>query len=452
MDPVERPEDKRAWGHLMSAIIAIVGRPNVGKSTLFNRLSKSRSALVDDRPGVTRDRLYASIMFDGVSLTLVDTGGFEDLGQDPLLREVRVQVEKAVEESDRVIFLVDGRQGLAPGDEEMAEVLRKSGKTVVLAVNKIDGPEHDHLAHDFYSLGLNTPYPISAAHGYGVKGLIGEVVEGLGPSKAEKEDPDQIRVAVLGRPNAGKSSLINRILKEDRLVVSEIPGTTRDAVDTLFRYGGREYLLIDTAGIRRKAKVSQKIDMFSMIKAIRSLDRCHIALILLDADQGVSDQDARICGYAVEKGKGVILTVNKWDLIKGDGRKREILNRDIERKLKFVPFAPQIHVSALTGERVMKLFEKIDTVFDQFATRIGTGVVNRAIQKIIEKHVPPMAGHQGRLKFFYATQTRTRPPTFAVFVNRPEMIHFSYERFLMNQLREEFGLAFTPIRITFKKR
>jgi len=452
MDPVEGPEDKRAWGHLMSAIIAIVGRPNVGKSTLFNRLSKSRSALVDDRPGVTRDRLYAPIMFDGVSLTLVDTGGFEDLGQDPLLREVRVQVEKAVAESDRVIFLVDGRQGLAPGDEEMAEVLRKSRKSVVLAVNKIDGPEHDHLAHDFYSLGLSTPYPISAAHGYGVKGLIAEVVEGLGPSKAEKEDPDQIRVAVLGRPNAGKSSLINRILKEDRLVVSEIPGTTRDAVDTLFRYGGREYLLIDTAGIRRKARVSEKIDMFSMIKAIRSLDRCHIALILLDADQGVSDQDARICGYAIEKGKGVILTVNKWDLVKGDARKREILDRDIERKLKFVPFAPQIHVSALTGERVMKLFEKIDTVFDQFATRIGTGVVNRAIQKIIEKHVPPMAGHQGRLKFFYATQTRTRPPTFAVFVNRPEMIHFSYERFLVNQLREEFGLAFTPIRITFKKR
>ena len=385
-------------------------------------------------------------------MTLVDTGGFEDVGQDPLLKEVRVQVEKAVEECDRVIFMVDGRQGLAPGDEEMAEVLRKSGKKVLLAVNKIDGPEHDHLAHDFYSLGLDTPHPISAAHGYGVKDLIREVVSGLDPSETEREDPSQIRVAVLGRPNSGKSSLINRILKEDRLVVSELPGTTRDAVDTLFRYGGREYLLIDTAGIRRKARVSEKIDMFSMIKAIRSLDRCHIALILLDADQGVSDQDARICGYAVEKGKGVILTVNKWDLVKGDSRKREILDRDIERKLKFVPFAPQIHVSALTGERVMKLFEKIDTVFDQFATRIGTGVVNRAIQKIIEKHVPPMAGHQGRLKFFYATQTRTRPPTFAVFVNRPEMIHFSYERFLVNQLREEFGLAFTPIRITFKKR
>ncbi|MFO7598862.1 MAG: ribosome biogenesis GTPase Der [Candidatus Desulfacyla sp.] len=436
----------------MTAVVAIVGRPNVGKSTLFNRLSRSKAALVDDQPGITRDRLYAPITHDGVSLTLVDTGGFEDLGQDPLLREVRGQVEKAVAESDRVIFMVDGRQGVVPGDEEMAELLRKSRKKVLIAVNKIDGPEHDHLVHDFYSLGLDTPYPVSAAHGYGVKGLMGEIVKGLDPSKAEREDPDQIRVAVLGRPNAGKSSLINRILKEDRLVVSEIPGTTRDAVDTLFRRGHREYLLIDTAGIRRKARVTEKIDTFSMIKAIRSLDRCHVALILIDADEGVSDQDARICGYAIEKGKAVILTVNKWDLIKGDARKREILDRGIERKLKFVPFAPKIHVSALTGERVMKLFGEIDTVFDQFSSRIGTGVVNRVIQKIIEKHVPPMAGQRGRLKFFYATQTRTRPPSFVVFVNRPEMIHFSYERFLINQLREAFGLTSTPLRITFQKR
>jgi len=435
----------------MAPVIAIVGRPNVGKSTLFNRLSRSRAALVDDRPGVTRDRLYAPIMWEGVPLTLVDTGGFEDLGQDPLLQEVRTQVEKAVEESDRVIFMVDGRQGLVPGDGEMAEVLRKARKKVVLAVNKIDGPEHDHLVYDFFSLGLDTPYPISAAHGYGVKELVREAVRDLGPSEAEREDPDQIRVAVLGRPNAGKSSLINRILKEDRLVVSELPGTTRDAVDTLFHYGGRQYLLIDTAGIRRKARVREKIDRFSMIKAIRSIDRCHVALILLDAQEGVSEQDARICGYAVEKGRGVILTVNKWDLIKGDSRKRESLDRDIQRRLKFVSFAPQIRVSALTGERVMKLFGGIDTVFDQFSSRIGTGVVNRVIQNIVERHPPPRIG-RGRLKFLYATQSRTRPPTFVIFVNRPEMVHFSYERFLGNHLREELGLSVTPIRMTFKKR
>jgi GTP-binding protein len=435
----------------MAPVIVIVGRPNVGKSTLFNRLSRSRTALVDDRPGITRDRLYTTITFEGIAAGLVDTGGFEDLGQDPLLKEVRIQVERAVDESDRVIFMVDGREGIMPGDEEMAQVLRKSQKEVFLAVNKIDGPEHDHLALDFYKLGFKHVYPISAAHGYGVTAFISQVVGGLSASEVEREDPNQIRVAVLGRPNGGKSSLINRILKKDRLVVSELPGTTRDAVDALFRNGKREYLLIDTAGIRRKAKVRAKIDKFSMIKAIKSLDRCHVALILLDAGAGVSDQDARICGYAFERGRGLILVVNKWDLIKGDAEKRRLLDNAIERQLKFVSFAPRINISALTGERVMKVFDKIDTVYDQFSKRISTGTVNRAIQRVIEKHPPPRVG-RGRLKFFYATQSRTRPPTFMVFVNRPDMLHFSYERFLVNQLREEFGLACTPIKLKFRKR
>lgn len=436
---------------MMAPIIAIVGRPNVGKSTLFNRLSRSGNALVDDRPGITRDRLYAPIMWDGASFTLVDTGGFEDLGQDPLQREVKAQVEKAVQEADRIIFMVDGRQGLVPGDEEMAGLLRRSQKKVYMAVNKIDGPEHDHLTHDFHALGVGVPYPVSAAHGYGVRPFMELLIKDLGLSEAEREDPDQIRVAVLGRPNTGKSSLINRILREERLVVSGMPGTTRDAVDALFHRGGREYLLVDTAGIRRKAKVSEKIDRFSMIKAIKSLDRCHVALILLDAGEGVSDQDARICGYAFEKGRGMVVTVNKWDLIKGDPRKRELLDQSIKRKLQFVSFAPRIHVSALTGERVMDLFGKIDAVFDQFSRRINTGRVNRAVQQIVEKHPPPRAG-RGRLKFLYATQVRTRPPTFVLFVNRPEMVHFSYERFLVNQLRESLGLGLTPIQILFKRR
>ena len=382
---------------------------------------------------------------------LVDTGGFEDLGQDPLLKEVRAQVKNAVDESDRVIFMVDGRQGIMPGDEEMAQILRKSQKEVILAVNKIDGPEHDNLAHDFYKLGFNHAHPVSASHGYGVNAFVSEIVRGLPASEVEREDPNQIRVAVLGRPNAGKSSLINKILKKDRLVVSELPGTTRDTVDSLFRYGEREYLLIDTAGIRRKAKVKVKIDKFSMIKAIKSLDRCHVALVLLDAEEGVSDQDARIIGYALEKGRGIILVVNKWDLIKGDALKRRQLDNAIERQLKFISFAPKINVSALTGERVMKLFGKIDTVYDQFSKRISTGALNRAIQKVIEKHPPPWLG-RGRLKFFYATQGRTRPPTFMVFVNRPDKLHFSYERFLTNQLREEFGLTNAPIRLKFRER
>ncbi|MBW2047980.1 MAG: ribosome biogenesis GTPase Der [Deltaproteobacteria bacterium] len=435
----------------MIPVIVIVGRPNVGKSTLFNRLSRSRTALVDDRPGITRDRLYAKIAHDGITAGLVDTGGFEDLDQDPLLKEVREQVKKAVLESDRVIFMADGREGIMPGDEEMARILRKSRKEVFLAVNKIDGPEHDHLAHDFYKLGFEHPWPISAAHGYGVKAFMARVFAGLPGSEAEGDDPNQIRVAVLGRPNAGKSSLINRILKQDRLVVSELPGTTRDTVDTLFRHQGREYLLIDTAGLRRRGRVTEKIDKFSMIKAVQSLDRCHVALILLDAAEGISDQDARICGYAFDRGRGVVLVVNKWDLIKGDDRKRRLLDLAIERQLKFMAFSPRINVSALTGERVMKLFGKIDTVYDQFSKRIATGAINRWIQRVVERHPPPRVG-RGRLKFFYATQTRTRPPTFVVFVNRPRMIHFSYERFLVNQLRQEFNLEHTPIRLRFRER
>ncbi len=435
----------------MAATIVIVGRPNVGKSTLFNRLSRSRDALVDNIPGITRDRLYASIAYDGIPLTLVDTGGFEDLGQDPLLEKVKDQVHLAINEADKVIFMVDGRQGLMPGDEELADFLRRSRKSLFLVANKIDGPELEHLTHDFHGLGMEPIYPVSAAHGYGIKSLMQQVIENLQESEMEDREPDHIRVAVLGRPNAGKSSLINRILGLDRLVVSELPGTTRDAVDTMFTYRGKNYLLIDTAGIRRKARVKKKIEKYSMIKSIRSLDRCHVAAVLLDAAEGVSEQDARIFGYALERGRGVILVVNKWDLIKGDSRKTKDLDDSIDRQLQFISFAPRINLSALTGQRVMKLFDKINLVYDQFSQRISTSSVNSAIQKMIEKHPPPRIG-RGRLKFFYATQPRTRPPTFVVFVNRPDMVHFSYERFMINQLRAHFQLDFTPIKIKFKKR
>ncbi len=435
----------------MEPILAIVGRPNVGKSSLFNRLTRSKNALVDNRPGITRDRLQGIITHEGIRMMLVDTGGFEDLGQDPLQKGVRTQVETAIKEADRVIFMVDGREGVLPGDEEMAGILRRTHKKIFLAANKIDGPEHDHLINDFYQLGFETVHAISAAHGYGLKALLYELIQDLAPSPSTPDNPDQIRVAILGKPNVGKSSLINRILKADRLVVSELPGTTRDTVDSPFSYGGREYLLIDTAGIRRKARVKEKIDTFSMIKAIKSLDRCHVAVLLLDGAEDISDQDARICGYAFEKGRGLVLGINKWDLVKGDAQRKELLKKGIERQLKFVSFAPQINLSALTGERVMTLFSKIDTVYDQFSTRISTAIVNRAIQQVIEKHPPPRIG-RGRLKFFYATQTRTKPPTFAVFVNRPDMLHFSYERFLNNQLRLHLGLTSTPIKLIFRQR
>ena len=435
----------------MNPILAIVGRPNVGKSTLFNRLTRSKRALVDNRPGITRDRLHGVITHEGFQMTLVDTGGFEDLGQDPLQKGVRAQVETAIQEADRVIFMVDGREGVLPGDEEMARLLRRTQKKVFLAANKIDGPENEHLANDFYQLGYKTVYALSAAHGHGVKALLHELTQGLSPSRDTSESSDEIRVAVLGKPNVGKSSLINRILKTDRLVVSELPGTTRDTVDSTFSYGGRKYLLIDTAGIRRKSRVREKIDTFSMIKAIKSLDRCHVAVLLLDGAEGVSDQDARICGYAFEKGRGLVLAVNKWDLVKGNKEKKDQLERGIQRQLKFIAFAPRINLSALTGERVIKLFSRVDSVYDQFSKRISTALVNRAIQEVIEKHPPSRIG-RGRLKFFYATQTRTKPPTFTVFVNRPDMLHFSYERFLNNQLRVNLGLTLTTVKLLFRKR
>jgi GTP-binding protein len=434
----------------MSAVIAIVGRPNVGKSTLFNRLTRSRGALVDDFPGITRDRLYASINFEGVPLTLVDTGGFDDLDRDPLMSRVKSQIESAVDEADRIIFMVDGRQGLLPGDEAVAELLRRSGKTTFLAVNKLDGPEHDHLTAEFFSLGLETVYPISAAHGYGIRGLMADAVLDL-PARRPESSGDAIRVAVLGRPNSGKSSLINRILGLDRLVVSDLPGTTRDTVDTPFRFQGRDYMLIDTAGIRKKARVKEKIEKVSVIKALKSLDRCHVAVILLDAERGVAEQDARICGYALERGRGMVLAVNKWDLVKGDPRAGKRLDDQIARQLKFLSFVPRLNISALTGERVMKLLPKIDQVYEQFSTRAPTPAVNTAIREIMEKHPPPRSG-RGRLKFLYAAQVRSRPPTFVLFVNRPEMVHFSYERFVVNELRARLGLELTPIRLKFRER
>jgi GTP-binding protein len=423
----------------------------VGKSTLFNRLSRSRAALVDDSPGVTRDRLYARIEFEGIPLTIIDTGGFDDLESDPLRQNVREQVQEAIREADRIIFMVDGRQGILPVDEEIADYLRRSRKPVFPAVNKVDGPEHDHLIVEFFNFGWQAVYPLSAAHGYGVQALMLEVTKDLPQSGSLDAPSDPIRVAVLGKPNVGKSSLVNRLLGAERVLVNASPGTTRDAVDTLCSYRGREYLLIDTAGIRRRARVKQKIEKFSVLKSLRSLARCHVAVILLDAGEGVAEQDARICGYALEKGKGIILAANKWDLIKNDSRSRIILREAIRRQLKFISFVPRINLSALSGERVMKLFDLINKVHAQSSRKITTAALNKALQEIIDKHAPPREG-RGRLKFFYAVQTGIRPPAFVLFVNRPELIHFSYNRFLANQLREHFDLDLVPLKLRFRKR
>ncbi|MBW1944869.1 MAG: ribosome biogenesis GTPase Der, partial [Deltaproteobacteria bacterium] len=411
----------------MGPIVAIVGRPNVGKSTLFNRLSKSRNALVDDQPGITRDRLYASVRWEDSVFTIIDTGGFDEQEREPLLDKVREQVGKAIQEADRIIFMVDGPHGILPADEEIARILRHADKEVFLAVNKIDGLEHDHLVSEFYKLGLDNAYPLSAAHGHGLKSLMEEVTREIGDAAEEMEDDSRVRVAILGRPNVGKSSLINRILGSDRLLVSDMPGTTRDAVDTPYTWKGKDYLLIDTAGIRRKARVKDKVDKFSMIKAIKSLDRCHVAVILLDASTGVAEQDARICGYALERGRAVLLAVNKWDLLKGDRDLRLQLENSLDRSLHFLSFAPRINLSALTGERVRKLFDKIEMLYSQFSTTVGTGALNRAVKEMLQRRPPP-AGGRGRLKLFYATQINIEPPTFVVFVNRPDLVHFSYRR------------------------
>ena len=435
----------------MNTLIAIVGRPNVGKSTLFNRLTRTRAALVDDQPGITRDRLYASVEWESKGFTLVDTGGFDDSEDAPLLQGIRNQVVKAIEEADRILFIVDGRDGLMPGDEKIADVLRRSRKKVFLGVNKVDGAEHQHLTADFYSLGFDRVYAVSAAHGYGLAAFLEALTEDLEESAKEETPDDLTKVAIIGRPNVGKSSLINRIVGSERLLVSELPGTTRDSVDIHFTLRGRNYVFIDTAGIRRKGRVKEKIEKFSVIKTLQSLDRCHVALVLIDASEGVTDQDAHICGYAFERGRGVILAMNKWDLVKKDPEKKKHLANTLDRQMSFLSFAPQLYVSALTGEKVKNLFEKINLLHGQLFRRVDTSVVNKALTGMVQKNPPPKMG-RGRLKFFYATQTGVMPPSFALFVNRPDLVHFTYERYLLNQFREKLELNEVPIRLKFKKK
>jgi GTPase len=435
----------------MTAIIAIVGRPNVGKSTLFNRLSRSMDSIVDDQPGVTRDRNYATVNWEGKSFIIVDTGGFDEKDDGPFSDQVRQQVIKAIEEADQILFMMDGRSGLVPADEEVAAILRRYDKKTYTVVNKIDSPEKENLLHDFYSLGVDTIYPLSSAHGYGLRTLMDDIAGAVPDDTEQVESQNQIRVAIIGKPNAGKSSLINKILGHERMLVSEIPGTTRDSVDISINRGEKEYLLIDTAGIRRKSKVSDKIDKFSMIKAIRSIERCHIAIIMIDAFEGISEQDARICGYALDRMRGVILAVNKWDLVKNDPERIKQLDLDMDRQLQFVSYAPRVNISALTGERVNRIFEKIDAVYKQFDMRVNTGDVNRLIEEMILKRPPPLVGRT-RLKFYYATQTSTRPPTFLLFVNYPKAVHFSYERFIVNQIRSNLGLENIPVRVVFRER
>ncbi len=434
----------------MKPILAIVGRPNVGKSTLFNRMTRSRKALVDDFPGVTRDRIYGDAQWNDVSFTVVDTGGFSEFESEQFVPLVRYQVIQAIEQADAIIMLLDGREGITPVDTDLVQRLRQSSKPVFYGVNKIDGPSHESLLADFSILGVEHLYPISAEHRYGIADFMDALTAVL-PKTASEPASNRIRLAVIGRPNVGKSSLINRLLGDERLVVSELPGTTRDAVDTVCNVRGKEYLLIDTAGIRRKARVREKLEKFSIIKALKSLNRCHIALVMMDAFDGLTDQDVRIAGYAWERGRACIILLNKWDLVEKDSTTAKRHVQAVKDRLKFLGFAPVLTISALTGQRTLKIFDWVETVYDQYITRVSTGRLNRILETIVSQHEPTV--YRGRrIRLYYATQTSTAPPTFVCFVNYPEGIHFSYERYMLNQLRERLGLGKTPMRLVFRKR
>ena len=436
----------------MKPVVAIVGRPNVGKSTFFNRVTRTRDAIVDNFPGVTRDRHYKDASLDSVEFTLVDTGGFT--GGNDFDIEVRFQIHQAIEDADVIILMLDGKGGISPFDKDMISILRGVTKPVFYVVNKIDGVEKEVNLYDFYSLGLDKIYPISAEHRYGVYDFLDDLILAfprLIPDTSEGEKEDIIKLAVIGRPNVGKSSLINRILGEERHLVSEVPGTTRDAIDSLYTVNGESYLLIDTAGIRRKGKVSKKIEKFSIIKALRSLDRCDVALVVMDASEGVTDQDINIAGYAFERGCGCVLLLNKWDIVEKETRTEKIYLEELRRQAKFLSFAPALTISALTGQRVKKVFKLAREVFEQYSTRLGTGRLNKIIEKAVEKNEPSL--HRGqRIKFFYSTQIASKPPTLLSFVNYPNAVHFSYKRYLINQIRKETGLEKTPIRLVFRKR
>jgi len=437
----------------MKPVVAIIGRPNVGKSTLFNRLTRTRDALVENFPGVTRDRIYGDAVWNDTAFSLVDTGGFGGR-EDVLFPQVGRQIRDALESADAIVLLLDGKSGLSPFDDEIAALIRGIEKPVLHVVNKIDGPDQEGILADFFRLGVDRLFPLSAEHGYGIHDFVDAltaVLAGLCPEARDAAEFMETRIAVVGRPNVGKSSLINRILQQERVVVSELPGTTRDAVDTLYRRGQRAYRLVDTAGIRRKKSVHRRLEKFSIIKALKSLDRCDVALIVLDAGDGLTDQDVTIAGYAYERGCGCIVLVNKWDLVEKNHGMAGRFQEQIRTTAKFLHFAPILQVSALTGLRVRKIFTVVDRVYAQYCTRVSTGELNRIMEEAVRRHDPPL--HKGRrLKFYYTTQVSIRPPTFVSFVNYPTAVHFSYHRFLTNQIRKAAALEAVPVRLLFRRR
>ncbi|MGI6226809.1 MAG: ribosome biogenesis GTPase Der [Peptococcales bacterium] len=435
----------------MKPIVAIVGRPNVGKSTLFNRLTGGRVAIIEDTPGVTRDRLYRDAEWQGVPFTVIDTGGIEINKEDVFLEEIKKQAEIAIEEADVILFIVDAKTSITIDDQEVAQMLRKANKPVLLVVNKVEDYSDPTILYDFYQLGLGDPHPISAAHGMNTGDLLDNVIALFPENKGEPYDPDTIKIAVVGRPNVGKSSLVNVILGQERVIVSNIPGTTRDAIDTPFRHNEQDYVIIDTAGMRRRGKITDPTERYSVIRSLRAIERSDVVLMVIDAEEGITEQDKKIAGYAHEQGKGCILVINKWDLIAKDDKTLHRFEKKIRNELLFLQYAPMIFVSALTKQRIPKIIDLVEFVALQHSHRISTSTLNQVINEAIQLNPTP-SDKGRRLKILYVTQASVKPPTFIIFVNEPELMHFSYERYLENKIRENFGFEGTPIRFIIRKR
>ncbi len=431
---------------------AIVGRPNVGKSTLFNKLIGERISIVEDTPGVTRDRIYAEGEWLSKKFILIDTGGIEPQNDDIILEQMRRQAEIAMEMSDAVIFMVDVKSGMTSADKDIAAMLKRSGKPIVLVCNKVDNIGDVPMGfYEFYNLGLEDPIAISSTHGLGTGDLLDKLFSYVDFEAADDEDDDAIKVAVIGKPNVGKSSLINKILGENRVIVSNIAGTTRDAIDTPYERDGQKYIFIDTAGMRKKGKIDEAIERYSVVRSLAAIDRCDVVLMLIDAQEGVTEQDTKIAGYAHNQGKASIVVVNKWDLVEKETNTMENYRKEVQNGLAYMMYAPVAFVSALTGSRLSKIFDLIKYVNEQHAMRISTGVLNDILNEAITKVQPP-SDKGKRLKVMYITQASTKPPTFVLFVNDRELCHFSYVRYIENQIRETFGLEGTPIKFIIRER
>lgn len=430
--------------------VAIVGRPNVGKSTIFNRIVGERVSIVEDIPGVTRDRIYSSGEWLTHEFNIIDTGGI-DIGDEPFLSQIRHQAEIAIDEADVIIFLTNGRDGVTSADEEVAKILYKSKKPVVLAVNKIDNPEMREDIYDFYSLGFGEPFPISGAHGLGLGDLLDEVANHFPKYEGEDYDEGVIRFSLIGRPNVGKSSLVNALLGEERVIVSDIEGTTRDAIDTPYRKDGQDYVIIDTAGMRKKGKVYESTEKYSVLRALKAMERSDVVLVVLDGEQGIIEQDKKIAGYAHQAGRAVVIVVNKWDAVEKDEKTMKEFEENIRAHFQFLDYAPIVFLSAKTKKRTHTLLPMIQTASESHNLRVQTNVLNDIIMDAVARNPTPM--HNGkRLKIYYTTQVAVKPPTFVVFVNDPELLHFSYERFLINRIRDAFNFVGTPIKILARAR